>query len=107
MNVRQKFALWVGIAVIGLLCFFPPQVVVPAPVSLIASVQFQFAAPAAHGEAVMPALPYTRYSFLFAPPPGSAGIDWPRLLLPLGFVVAATLGAVLTLHTKLPAEPAV
>ena len=65
MNVRQKFALWIGIAVIGLLCFFPPQVVVPAPVSLIASVQFQFAAPAAHGEAVLPNLPYTRYSFLF------------------------------------------
>ncbi len=100
MNLRQKLALWIGLAALGLVCFFPPQIVVPPQPNLVATLQFQFGAPQATAEAGMPSLPYTRYSFLFAPPPGSVGIDWQRFFLPLGFVLAATVGAVGTLQTK-------
>lgn len=100
MNVRQKIALWIGLTALGMVCFFPPQIVVPEQPSLIATLQFQFGNPQARAETGLPGQPYTRYSFLFAPPPGSVGIDWQRFFLPLGFVLAATAGAVWTLQTK-------
>ncbi len=100
MNVRQKIALWVGLAALGLVCFFPPQIVVPPQPGLIATLQFQLGGPQARAGAELSGLPYTRYSFLFAPPPGSVGIDWQRFFLPLGFLLAATAGAVWTLQTK-------
>ncbi len=100
MNTRQMLALWIGIAALGLVCFFPPQIVVPPQLGLVATLQFQFGAPQARAEAGMPKLPYTRYSFLFTPPPGSAGIDWQRFFLPFAFVLTATAGAVWTLQSK-------
>ncbi len=100
MNVRQKLALWIGIAVLGVVCFFPPQIVVPEQPSLVATLQFQFGNPHASAETGMPKLPYTRYSFLFTPPPGSVGIDWQRFFLPFAFVLLATGGAVWSLQAR-------
>lgn len=100
MNVRQKLALWIGIAALGLVCFFPPQIVIPPQPGLIATLQFQLGGPQARAGAELSGLPYTRYSFLFAPPPGSVGIDWQRFFLPFAFVLAATAGAVWTLQSK-------
>ena len=99
MNTRQKYALWVGIALMGMMCLFPPQIIVPS-LGLMDVLKSQW------GGSGLPAplLPHTRYSFLFAPPPGSVGIDWERFLLPLFFLLAVTAGAILTLQTR-PAGP--
>ena len=69
------------------------QVVVPfrSP-ALCATLQFQFGTISQASALItgLSGLPYTRYSFLFAPPPGSVGIDWQRFFIPIVFILAAT-----------------
>jgi hypothetical protein len=96
LNKRQLCALWVGIGVICLLLLFPPQEMMPNIPSMMSVLQTQFTAGATQ---TLPT-PAIRYAFLFAPPAGSVGLDWPRLLLPVVVLLLLTFGAVVTLQDR-------
>ena len=85
MNGRQLGILCAGVAVMGALLLFPPFDMTPNLGELLKS---QFAgmlgAPAPQPQALV------KYAFLFAPPNGSAGVDWARAWPPIAFVAAAT-----------------
>lgn len=93
MNTRQLLALWAGIGLMCLLLLFPPQVMMPTLPNMSAALQAQLS-----GTPQQMPVPVIPYAFLFAPPSGSAGIDWERLLIPVAVVALLTLGAVLTLQ---------
>lgn len=93
MNSRQLAALWTGTLLAAAQVLYPPHVMMPNLVDVMKS---QFGAP----DAQPPQL--TRYAFLFAPPAGSAGIDWERLVVPLLLVGLLTVTAVLSLRAPRP-----
>lgn len=96
MNARQKYVLWFGIAITGMMCHFPPQLILPQQFGMAEILRSQIRGNGFPAQL----LPYTRYSFIFAPAHGSIGIDWGRFLLPLFFVSVVTIGAIITLHTR-------
>jgi hypothetical protein len=96
LNARQKYVLWIGIAVIGIMCLFPPQIMLPQQFGDAEILKAQISGTGFPTQL----LPYTRYSFVFVPTHGSVGIDWGRFLLPLFFVIVVTVGATVTLYTK-------
>ncbi len=96
MNRKQLAALWAGIVLAGAFLLYPPHVMLPSTVQLLAA---QVGIP----DAKPPQ--FTRYAFLFSPPAGSVGIDWERLAVPLAFVGLLTFGAIVSLKSRPHALP--
>ena len=85
MNGRQIGVLCAGLGVMGILLLFPPFDITPNLGEILkAQLGGLFGAPAPPAPALI------KYAFLFAPPAGSAGVDWPRAWPPIAFAAVAT-----------------
>ena len=98
MNPRQLLALWLGIAAASAFLLFPPNVMMPSS----AGMSIQFGGPSPSATFGISATQLVRYSFIFAPPAGSVGIDWQRFWIPVVFVTVLTAGAVVSLRRGTP-----
>ncbi len=98
MNRNQISVLWGGIILASLVLLFPPHAMMPSP-EVLKTMLTAYDDNETPSQ-VTPRFQYIRYAFVYSPPMGSVGIDWPRLLLPLSFIGLVTFGGVVSLKSQ-------